>query len=100
MSGAKGSTRCAVIVGPQGGGKTTLLKALIERASGGKAPSFDTSQEAKDFSLTTEPNFARSDYLGDQWTFIDCPGSIELLQAGGSLPVQEPWASMENTGSW
>jgi lactoylglutathione lyase len=26
--------------------------------------------------------------------------SIELLQAGERLPVQEPWASMPNTGSW
>ncbi len=26
--------------------------------------------------------------------------SIELLQAGNSLPPAEPWASMENTGSW
>ncbi len=26
--------------------------------------------------------------------------SIELLQAGESLPPREPWASMENTGSW
>lgn len=26
--------------------------------------------------------------------------SIELLQAGDSLPPQEPWASMGNTGSW
>lgn len=26
--------------------------------------------------------------------------SIELLQKGDSLPKQEPWASMENTGSW
>ena len=26
--------------------------------------------------------------------------SIELLQKGESLPAQEPWASMENTGSW
>lgn len=26
--------------------------------------------------------------------------SIELLQEGGSLPAQEPWASMANTGSW
>jgi len=26
--------------------------------------------------------------------------SVELLQAGESLPPQEPWASMENTGSW
>jgi lactoylglutathione lyase len=26
--------------------------------------------------------------------------SIELLQKGDALPVQEPWASMENTGTW
>ncbi len=34
--------------------------------------------------------------------FIRSPDgiSIELLQAGKSLPPQEPWASMENTGSW
>ncbi len=34
--------------------------------------------------------------------FIRSPDgiSIELLQAGESLPPQEPWASMENTGSW
>lgn len=34
--------------------------------------------------------------------FIRSPDgiSIELLQSGDSLPPQEPWASMENTGSW
>ena len=26
--------------------------------------------------------------------------SIELLQKGDALPAQEPWASMENSGSW
>jgi lactoylglutathione lyase len=26
--------------------------------------------------------------------------SVELLQAGDSLPPAEPWASMENTGHW
>ena len=26
--------------------------------------------------------------------------SIELLQKGGSLKPQEPWLSMENTGTW
>ncbi|HEY8596630.1 MAG TPA: VOC family protein [Devosiaceae bacterium] len=26
--------------------------------------------------------------------------SIELLQEGESLPPQEPWASMPNTGAW
>ena len=34
--------------------------------------------------------------------FIRSPDgiSIELLQAGESLPPEEPWASMENTGNW
>ena len=34
--------------------------------------------------------------------FVKCPDgiSIELLQAGDALPAQEPWLSMENTGSW
>lgn len=34
--------------------------------------------------------------------FIKAPDgqSIELLQNGDALPPQEPWASMENTGSW
>ena len=26
--------------------------------------------------------------------------SVELLQKGGSLEPQEPWASMQNTGAW
>ncbi len=34
--------------------------------------------------------------------FIRSPDniSIELLQMGEPLPVQEPWASMENVGHW
>lgn len=34
--------------------------------------------------------------------FIRTPDqiSIEILQEGQRLPVQEPWASMENKGSW
>lgn len=34
--------------------------------------------------------------------FIRSPDgiSIELLQDGDPLPPEEPWASMENTGSW
>ena len=34
--------------------------------------------------------------------FIKSPDniSIELLQDGDPLPVQEPWASMPNTGTW
>ncbi len=34
--------------------------------------------------------------------FIKSPDeiSIELLQKGDAKPLQEPWQSMENTGSW
>ncbi|ABM60946.1 VOC family protein [Halorhodospira halophila] len=34
--------------------------------------------------------------------FIRSPDgiSIELLQAGDPLPEQDPWASMQNTGTW
>ncbi len=34
--------------------------------------------------------------------FIRSPDgiSIELLQRGEALPIEEPWASMPNTGSW
>ena len=34
--------------------------------------------------------------------FIRTPDqiSIELLQEGEKLPVEEPWASMENKGTW
>jgi lactoylglutathione lyase len=34
--------------------------------------------------------------------FVKSPDniSIELLQEGEALPPAEPWASMENSGSW
>jgi lactoylglutathione lyase len=34
--------------------------------------------------------------------FVKSPDgiSIELLQQGDALPVQEPWSSMPNVGSW
>ena len=34
--------------------------------------------------------------------FIKSPDniSIEILQEGEALPIKEPWASMENNGSW
>ena len=34
--------------------------------------------------------------------FIKSPDniSIEILQEGDALPIKDPWASMENNGSW
>lgn len=39
----------------------------------------------------------------DGWmAFIRSPDniSVELLQNGGALPLEEPWASMPNIGEW
>jgi len=29
--------------------------------------------------MSTEPNFAHCEYLGEHWSLIDCPGSVELV---------------------
>ncbi|MCB2113152.1 MAG: elongation factor G [Parvularculaceae bacterium] len=81
MNDKRHNARCAVIVGPQGVGKTTLLSQLMKRA-GAETPAFDSSAEAREFAMSTEPNFSRFDYLGDTWAMMDCPGSVELFEAG------------------
>jgi lactoylglutathione lyase len=58
---------------------------------------YDTCQRLMDAGVTINrpPRDGRM-------AFIKSPDdiSIELLQEGDALPQQEPWASMENTGSW
>ena len=58
---------------------------------------YDTCQMLRDNGVTIlRP--PRDGYMA----FIRTPDqiSIELLQEGERLPVQEPWASMENKGTW
>lgn len=80
--------RCAVLVGPYTSGKTTLLEALLHHSgaihrkgsiSDGNTVG-DSSAEARARQMSVEPNFASAEYLGEQWSFIDCPGSVELMQ--------------------
>ena len=80
--------RCAVLVGPYTSGKTTLLEALLFAA--GAVPRKgavddgnsvgDFSPEARARNMSVEPNVAHAEYLGERWSFIDCPGSVELSQ--------------------
>ncbi len=80
--------RAAALVGPFSGGKTSLLEALLFRA--GAIPrqgrikdgsTFgDSSPEARHRQMSVEPNVAVTDYLGERWSLIDCPGSVEFLQ--------------------
>ncbi|WP_319485990.1 elongation factor G [uncultured Cohaesibacter sp.] len=78
--------RCVAIVGPFGSGKTTLLEALLARTgainkfgsvdSGGSVG--DASEEARAHHMSVEANIAETEFLGDPYIFIDCPGSVEF----------------------
>jgi elongation factor G len=86
MNGRAAAPRTAALVGPYLSGKTTLLEALlfatgaINRRGTVKDGNTvgDASPEARARQMTTEINVAHTTYLGDPWTFLDCPGSVEL----------------------
>jgi len=98
--------RCAVLVGPYLSGKTTLLEAMLH-SSGSTARRGsvrdgtavgDHVAEARARQMSTEMNVAGATYLGDKWTILDCPGSVELayeaqqamLAADVAIVVCEP----------
>jgi elongation factor G len=91
-----GLARALALVGPTGGGKTTLLEAMllaagaIDRRAGaaGAEKVADSSPEARARGHSVEPNFAGFEFLGDRYSVVDCPGSAELLaQADAALPA-------------
>ena len=86
MNDRPAGPRCAALVGPYLSGKTTLLEALLfasgttHRRGAVKDGSTvgDHSLEARARQMTTELNVAAATFLGDSWTILDCPGSVEL----------------------
>src|SRR5215813_6275079 len=108
MNGRASAPRTAALVGPYLSGKTILLEALlfatgaINRRGTIKDGNTvgDASPEARARQMTTEINVAQTSFLGDQWSFLDCPGSIELcyetqsalLAADVAVVVCEPEA--------
>lgn len=80
--------RCAAFVGPYGSGKTTLLESVlfitgaIRRKGSVKEGNTvgDGSPESRERQMSVEVSAASTEYLGDRWTFLDCPGSIEMIQ--------------------
>ncbi len=78
--------RCFAIVGPFQSGKTSLLETLLERTGAvqraGRVPDGtsvgDASAEARAHGHGVEINVASTSFLGDRFTFVDCPGSVEF----------------------
>ncbi len=78
--------RLIAIVGPFQSGKTSLLEGLLVRGGGAARQGSvrdgtsvgDPSPEARTHAMSVEPNIASVDYMGDRFTFFDCPGSVEF----------------------
>lgn len=98
--------RCVAFVGPYLSGKTTLVESVL--AATGAIPRKgsvkdgttvgDASPPARSRQMSVEPSVAATQFMGESWTFVDCPGSIEfahegytaLMAADAAVVVSEP----------
>src|SRR6202012_5259965 len=89
----KAAPRAIALVGPHGGGKTSLLESIAMVTGAiprkGSVPSGsslgDTSPESRARQMSVEMNVLTTQYMDEEFTFLDCPGSIEFL--GDTLNV-------------
>src|SRR5258708_6452578 len=79
--------RCIALVGHFQAGKTTLLEAILARTDAIQRQGAveagttvgDGSKEARHHKMSVELTVATTNFMGDSYTFIDCPGSIEFV---------------------
>jgi len=87
--------RTIALVGPYLSGKTTLLENIlfvtgaIHRKGTAVQGNMtgDSSAEAKIHHMGVELNVASCEYLGDTYTFLDCPGSNEFSQEAANALI-------------
>jgi elongation factor G len=74
-------------VGPFQAGKTTLLEGILARTNTIQRQGTvdagttvgDASKEARHHKMSVEVSVATANFMGDDYTFIDCPGSVEFV---------------------
>ncbi len=80
--------RTIALVGPYLSGKTTLLENILFATNritrlgkvGDKNTVGDSSAEARARGMSVELNVATTTFMGETFTFLDTPGSIEFAQ--------------------
>ena len=90
------SARCIALVGPYLSGKTTLLDAILARtgaiarqgSAADRSMVGDDSAEARAHAMSVDMTMADASYLGDAFTFLDLPGSVEFqCESLAALPA-------------
>src|SRR6202008_2991382 len=79
--------RCIALVGPFQSGKTTLLEGILARTGAIQRQGTvdagtsvgDASKEARDHRMSVELSVATTSFMGESFTFVDCPGSVEFI---------------------
>src|SRR5215207_8304273 len=79
--------RCIALVGPFQSGKTTLLEAILARTGAIQRQGTveagttvgDAGEEARHHRMSVELSVASTDFMGDTYTLVDCPGSVEFI---------------------
>lgn len=88
MSAAAGNAgarrpRSVALVGPYSSGKSTLFDDLMGAA--GAAVKRGT---ARSRTMTTMLRLGHCNFLGDRWSILDCPGSVEFsFEAAAAMAV-------------
>lgn len=94
-AGTDAGPRCIGIVGPFGSGKTSLLEAILARTGaisrqgtvGAGNTVGDAAPEARAHGMSVEVNVASAEFIGDSYTFVDCPGGVDFLaESAGVVP--------------
>lgn len=86
MPFAKHGNRVVALVGPYQSGKTSLLESILvlngaaNRRGKGERIVGDQAPEAKAHDMGVEVNVATASFMDDDYTFLDCPGNLELGQ--------------------
>src|SRR5258708_6551466 len=73
--------RCIALVGPFQSGKTSLLEAILARTGAIRTAGSsvgDASAEARHHKMSVGLTAATTSFMGDGYTFVDCPGSVEF----------------------
>jgi elongation factor G len=66
--------RSVALIGPYGCGKSTLFDALMAAAGAAVRRTGDSRKHA----ASIEVRLGHCSFLGDRWSIVDCPGSVEF----------------------